>query len=135
MLIDVVDFGTKCHFPAEAVEALQQAMIRLEQGSDMASAFASAVCNLNFYPVRFVMSWLGTLCVPMLYPQVNALLPAGNMKRFSADFDIVRACIDPDQDDRYRVFLLPPDVPVAEYPEKNTLQRNLKAWLLEGNTM
>lgn len=71
----------------------------------------------------------------MLYPQVNALLPAGNMKRFSEDFDIVHACIDPNQDDRYRVFLLPPDVPITEYPEKNTLQKNLKAWLLEGNTM
>ena len=71
----------------------------------------------------------------MLYPQVNALLPAGNMKRFSEDFDVVHACIDPNQDDRYRVFLLPPDVPITEYPEKNALQKNLKAWLLEGNTM
>lgn len=71
----------------------------------------------------------------MLYPQVNALLPAGNMKRFSEDFDIVHAYVDPNQDDRYRVFMLPPHVPVSEYPEKNTLQRNLKAWLLEGNTM
>ena len=71
----------------------------------------------------------------MLYPQVNALLPAGNMKRFSEDFDIVHACIDPNQDDRYRVFMLPPDVPITEYPEKNALQKNLKAWLLEGNTM
>ena len=71
----------------------------------------------------------------MLYPQVNALLPAGNMKRFSEDFDIVHACIDPNQDDRYRVFMQPPDVPITEYPEKNTLQKNLKAWLLEGNTM
>lgn len=71
----------------------------------------------------------------MLYPKVNALLPAGNMKRFSEDFDIVHACIDPAQDDRYRVFMLPPNVPIEEYPEKNTLQRNLKAWLLEGNTM
>ena len=71
----------------------------------------------------------------MLYPQVNALLPAGNMKRFSEDFDIVHASIDPNQDDRYRVFMLPPDVPITEYPEKNALQKNLKAWLLEGNTM
>jgi len=71
----------------------------------------------------------------MLYPQVNALLPAGNMKRFSEDFDIVHACIDPNQDDRYRVFMLPPDVPITEYPEKNALQKNLKAWFLEGNTM
>jgi hypothetical protein len=71
----------------------------------------------------------------MLYPEVNALLPAGNIKRFSEDFDIVHACIDPSQDDRYRVFMLPPDVPIAEYPEKNTLQRSLKSWLLAGNTM
>lgn len=71
----------------------------------------------------------------LLYPQVNALLPAGNMKRFSEDFAVVHACIDPNQDDRYRVFMLPPHVPIMEYPEKNTLQRNLKAWLLEGNTM
>lgn len=71
----------------------------------------------------------------ILYPQVNALLPAGNMKRFSADFDVVHACIDPAQDDRYRVFMLPADVPVEEYPVKNALQRDLKAWLLDGNTM
>lgn len=71
----------------------------------------------------------------MLDPEVNALLPEGNMKRFSADFDIVHAFVDPNQDDRYRVFDLPKSVPVAEYPETNTLQRRLKAWLLEGNTM
>ena len=57
------------------------------------------------------------------------------MKRFSEDFDIVHACVDPNQDDRYRVFMLPPNVPIEEYPAKNTLQRNLKAWLQEGNTM
>ena len=71
----------------------------------------------------------------MLYPQVNALLPNGNMKRFAEDFDIVHTCVDPNQDDRYRVFMLPPHAPITEYPEKNSLQRNLKAWLLEGNTM
>lgn len=71
----------------------------------------------------------------MLYPEVNALLPEGNMKRFSEDFAIVHACIDPNQDDRYRVFMCPDTVPVAAYPEKNTLQRALKAWLLQGNTM
>ena len=71
----------------------------------------------------------------ILYPPVNALLPEGNMKRFSRDFTVVRACIDPGQDDRYRVFMLPPSTPTTEYPENNRLQRNLKAWLLEGNTM
>lgn len=71
----------------------------------------------------------------ILYPQVTALLPEGNLKRYAEDFDIVRAWIDPETDDRYRVFMLPAHVPMEEYPEKNTLQRNLKAWLLDGNTM
>lgn len=71
----------------------------------------------------------------ILYPPVNALLPNGNMKRFSKDFDIVHAFIDPNQDDRYRVFMLPGTVPIADYPENNALQRDLKAWLLAGNTM
>ena len=71
----------------------------------------------------------------ILYPPVTALLPEGNLKRYSEDFDIVRAWIDPETDDRYRIFMLPADVPVEAYPENNTLQRNLKAWLLDGNTM
>jgi len=71
----------------------------------------------------------------ILYPQVTALLPEGNLKQFSQDFEIVHACIDPRQDDRFRVFQRPAQVPIAEYPEHTTLQRNLKVWLLEGNTM
>lgn len=71
----------------------------------------------------------------MLYPQVLALIPPGNMRRFAADYDIVHAFIDPLQDDRFRVFPVPPHVSVSDYPETNTLQRRLKAWLLEGNTM
>lgn len=71
----------------------------------------------------------------ILYPAVNALLPEGNLKRYSQDFDIVHTWIDPTCDDRYRIFMLPADVPMEQYPEKNTLQRNLKTWLLEGNTM
>ena len=57
------------------------------------------------------------------------------MRRFSQDFTVVRACIDPEQDDRYRVFGRPPSIPVAEYPATNRLQQGLKAWLLAGNTM
>ncbi len=71
----------------------------------------------------------------MLYPQVIALIPGGNIKRFSEDYDIVYSGINPSEDDRYRVFMLPSHVPVTEYPENSTLQRKLKAWLLEGNTM
>lgn len=71
----------------------------------------------------------------ILYPQMQTVFPGGNLKRFSADFDIVHAFIDPMQDDRYRVFFLPPEIPMETYPETNALQRNLKAWLLDGNTM
>ena len=57
------------------------------------------------------------------------------MKRFSRDFTVVRACIDPGQDDRYRVFMLLPSTPMTEHPEDNRLQCNLKAWLPEGKAM
>lgn len=71
----------------------------------------------------------------MLDPQVNKLLPEGNMKRFTEDFTVVKACVDPEQDDRYRIFHVPPQTPIAAYPVNNTLQRRLKAWLLDGNRM
>lgn len=71
----------------------------------------------------------------ILYPPVNALLPEGNMRRFSADFRLAEAYIDPKQDDRFRVFERPPEEPVSSYPETNQLQRRLKQWLLAENTM
>lgn len=71
----------------------------------------------------------------IFYPPVNALLPNGNMKRFSEDYELVHSYIDPETDDRYRVFMVPADVPMEHYPENNALQRNLKKWLLDGNTM
>lgn len=71
----------------------------------------------------------------MMYPQVYALIPKGNMTRFVADYDIVSTYIDPTQDDRFRVFPHPPEDPVEIYPENTPLQRDLKAWLLAGNTM
>ena len=71
----------------------------------------------------------------MMYPLVHALIPKGNMTRFVADYEIVSAYIDPEQDDRFRVFPHPPEDPVEIYPENTPLQRNLKAWLLAGNTM
>lgn len=71
----------------------------------------------------------------ILYPSVNQLIPEGNMRRFSQDFQVVHTCIDPNQDDRYRIFGLPPDVPIAAYPENNILQKRLKSWLLQGNRM
>lgn len=71
----------------------------------------------------------------LLYPRVAALFPAGNLRSFYEDFQIVTAGIMPDVDDRWRIFMVPETVPVADYPEDTTLQRNLKQWLLAGNTM
>ena len=71
----------------------------------------------------------------LLYPRVNQLLPDGNMRRFTADFDVRMAGIDPRQDDRWRVFHVPNSTPITEYEENTSLQRNLKAWLMEGNNM
>lgn len=100
---------------------------------DVLDSYARAA---EFYAHLFLDGGVWFRCETWIfYPQVNALLPDGNMKRFSEDFDIVHACIEPDTDDRYRVFMLPPHVPVAEYPANNTLQRRLKTWLLAGNTM
>lgn len=71
----------------------------------------------------------------ILYPPVMQLLPEGNLRTWAKDYQVVLACIDPKQDDRYRIFQKPSSTPVQEYPEKNPLQRQLKAWLLEGNQM
>lgn len=71
----------------------------------------------------------------ILYPPVNAMLPEGNLRRWSEDYQVVHACIDPTQDDRYRIFHLPNGTPMEQYPQNNPLQCRLKAWLQEGNTM
>ena len=70
-----------------------------------------------------------------LYPPVKELLPEGNLKRFAEDFKVVHTCFDHSYDDRYRIFQVPGSVPMEQYPEKTSLQRNLKSWLLAGNEM
>ena len=71
----------------------------------------------------------------LLYPRVNQLIPEGNMKQFTTDYDVRMAGIDPRQDDRWRIFHVPNTTPITEYDERTRLQRRLKAWLLDGNTM
>ena len=71
----------------------------------------------------------------ILYPKVNAMLPEGNMRHWADDYHIVHAFIDPNQDDRYRIFHLPNGTPMEQYPETNPLQCKLKSWLMEGNRM
>ena len=71
----------------------------------------------------------------ILYPPVNEMLPEGNLRRWASDYKLVHHCIDPNQDDRYRIFHLPNGTPMEQYPQNNPLQCALKAWLMEGNTM
>lgn len=71
----------------------------------------------------------------LLYPPVLDMVPQGNLWAFSRDYDIIAVEKYPSEDDRWRVFLVPETVPVEDYPEETTLQRKLKAWLLEGHTM
>jgi len=62
-------------------------------------------------------------------------MPEGNLKRFARDFQLVRVLTDSPADDRYRIFKVPAEFPVSEYPEDTALQRKMKKWLLEGHSM
>ena len=71
----------------------------------------------------------------LLYPPILEMIPRGNLWAFSQDYEIVSVKDTTLEDDRWRVFFVPETVPVEDYPEDTTLQRKLKAWLLEGHTM
>ena len=71
----------------------------------------------------------------ILYPPVHAMLPEGNMRRWAEDYKVVHTKEDPSGTDLYRIFHLPNGTPIDRYPDSNTLQRRLKAWILEGNSM
>lgn len=100
---------------------------------DVLAAYKQAAC---FFGKHFSEDAIPFQCETwLLYPRVNNLLPNGNMKRFTDDFDVRMAGIDPRQDDRWRVFHVPNSTPITEYEERTSLQRNLKSWLMEGNNM
>ena len=100
---------------------------------DVLDAYARAA---DFFQALFPDGHVWFHCETwMMYPPVHALIPKGNMTRFTADYEVVSAYIDPNEDDRFRVFPHPPEDPVEIYPENTPLQRDLKAWLLAGNTM
>lgn len=71
----------------------------------------------------------------LLYPPVSEMVPKGNLWAFSSDYEIIAVEDESKEDDRWRVFHVPETVPVELYPERTSLQRRLKAWLLEGHTM
>lgn len=71
----------------------------------------------------------------MLYPPVKALLPPGNLRRFTSDFAVIAAGPAEEPDDRWRIFHMPNTDDTARYPEDTSLQRALKAFLLGGGSM
>lgn len=90
----------------------------------------------RFFRDRFSFPAIPFQCESwMLYPRVKNLYPEGNLRRFTDDYQVRLAGIDPRVDDRWRVFAVPDTTPVSDYPENTRLQRKLKQWLLEGNQM
>lgn len=100
---------------------------------DVRDSYAQAV---SFYGKRFENTPIVFCCESwMLYPPVRALLPEGNLRCFCDDYTVVRDRLDPLQDDRWRIFHMPNETPIEDYPEENSLQRALKPYLLSGGRM
>ncbi len=79
-------------------------------------------------PVIFCCgSWL-------LYPEHKKFLPEkSNILRFIDDFEIISVGTNDVFHDAWRVFGKDADLPFAQWPEKTSLQRAFKKWILGGN--
>lgn len=74
------------------------------------------------------LSWI-------LYPPIMELYPEKNLKKFASCFDVVKTEENQEHDDRWRIFEVPVDMELKDYPERTTLQQSVKKWLLDENTM
>lgn len=83
--------------------------------------------ELNGGPLVCVChSWL-------LYPEYGKFLPVGsNFAGFQKDFDIVKAEAEDEFDDAWRLFGRDYKKPLAELPERTSMQRAFKKYFLEG---
>ncbi len=79
-------------------------------------------------PVIFCCgSWL-------LYPEHRKFLPENsNILRFMDDFEIISSSEQDEFHNGWRVFGKDSDLPLEQLPEKTSLQRAYKKWLLDGN--
>lgn len=69
----------------------------------------------------------------LLYPPYREILsPASNIVSFQGDFDIAFSQEEEKFHDAWRVFGADYEKPAAELPEKTSMQRAFKRWLLEG---
>lgn len=79
-------------------------------------------------PVIFCCSsWL-------LFPKHREFLPENsNILRFMDDFELVEWSEEDDFHNGWRVFGKDSDLPVEQLPEKTSLQKAYKKWLVDGN--
>ncbi len=79
-------------------------------------------------PVIFCCgSWL-------LYPEHRKFLPENsNILRFMDDFEMISVGESEEFHNGWRVFGKDSDLPITQLPEKTSLQRAYKKWLLDGN--
>lgn len=69
----------------------------------------------------------------LLYPQNRVILsPASNIVSFIGDFDLIESGSEEVFHDAWRVFGGEYQKPTAELPEKTSMQRAFKNWLLQG---
>lgn len=69
----------------------------------------------------------------LLFPEHREFLPAhSHILEFMDDFDIYSSHSDPQGNDLWRIFGLPDCSDTARLPEKTSLQRAYKQWLLSG---
>lgn len=90
----------------------------------------------DFFGNCFVSDVIPFDCLSwILYPPVVNLYPEGNLKHFASCFDVIDTVEGQGHDDRWRIFEVSKELDLCNYPENTTLQKSLKRWLLEGNTM
>ncbi len=70
----------------------------------------------------------------LLYPENRKILPpTSNIVSFMGDFDLQRGEIEEEFHDAWRVFGSDAQKPAEQLPEKTSMQRAFKQWLVEGN--
>lgn len=70
----------------------------------------------------------------LLYPEYkNILSPNSNIVSFMGDFDLIKSETEDEFHDAWRVFGGDYQKPAQELPEKTSMQRAFKKWLMEGH--
>lgn len=102
------------HMPYEAVRSSYRA----------AAKFYASRCQRVIFGCE---SWL-------LYPKNREFLPeTSNIRPFMEDYTLFWTEESKPEANLWRLFYVPMDTPVEAFPETDSLQRSMKAWLLQGN--